>query len=220
MAYYDIDTAKFIKDNVPARKRMQLPVLDYLLSGLLNAFTRWVSIFKLYKEGNGPLYTPGTYNYGELLGYNGRLYECTKDGTTTDPSDSNSWRLLFSYIGTNSSQLYNGTVMQFEYALNTYFGLNYSPTPLASDIYIVTNTIPDPQFLVSTLDTQTSTVGLVGGDTYVGPTFTLTTLPKSFTIYVPFVWYFANFGTTGDGPFTSFVNLYVTEGTTYSISTY
>lgn len=220
MAYYDIDTDKFIKDNAPARKRLQFPVLDYLLKGLLNAFTRWVAIFKLYKEGGGFVWIAGTYNYGDLAGYNGRLYECTKNGTTTNPSDSSSWRLLFSYIGTNTSQLWNGTTMQLEYALNTYWGLTYSPTPLASSIYIVTNVIPDPQFLVSTSDTQTSTVGLVGGDSYVGPTYTLSTIPASFTVYVPFVWYFSNFALLGDGPLFASINPYVTEGTTYTISTY
>ena len=220
MAYYDIDTEKFIKDNAPARKRLQFPVLDYLLKGVLDAFTRWVSIFKLYKEGGATNYAAGTYNYGDLVAYNGRVYECYVNGTTTDPSDSNSWRLLFSYIGTNSSQLYNGTVMQLEYALNTYWGLTYSPTPLASDIYIVTNVIPDPQFFAGINETASSTVGLVGGDSFVGPTFALATIPTSFTVYVPFTWYFANFGLTGDGPLLASINPYVIEGTTYTISTY
>ena len=88
MAYYDINTDKFIKDNAPASNRLQFPVLDYLLKGLLNAFTRWVAIFKLYKEGGATNYAVGTYDYGDLVAFNGRVYECTKNGTTTNPSDS------------------------------------------------------------------------------------------------------------------------------------
>ena len=220
MAYYNINTDKLVRDNVPARKRLQLPVLGPLISALLSAFTRWSKLFVKYKEGGADPYAAGTYNYGQFVGYNGRVYECTKNGTTTDPSDATSWRLLFNYIGTNESQLYNGTVMQLEYAMNTYFGLNFLPTPTASDIYIVTNTLPDPQFLVSTESTLSSTVGLQSSDSFVSLTYSLTTSPPSFTIYVPFVWYFANFGTTGDNPIRAFVNLYVTEGTTYSIQTY
>lgn len=219
MAYYDIDTEKFIKDNAPARKRLQLPVLDYLLKGLLNAFTRWVSIFKLYKEGGATNYAAGTYNYGDLVAYNGRVYECYVNGTTSAPSDSNSWRLLFNYIGTNNSQLWNGTVMQLEYALNTYWGLTYSPTPLASDIYIVTNTIPDPIFAVGTDDNNTSAVGLQISDGFVPLTYATATLPASFTIHVPFVWYL-NLSFDPDQKIRAFVNQYVTEGVTYSITTY
>lgn len=220
MAYYDIDTDKFVKDNAPARKRLQFPVLEKLLKGLLNGFTRWVAIFKIYKEGGATNYASGTYNYGALVAYNGRVYECTKNGTTTNPSDSNSWRLLFNYIGTNDSMKYNGTKMQLEYALNTYWGLSYSPVPMASDIYIVTNTIPDPVFAVGLDDTNTSVVGLDTSGSYVPLTYTNSALPKSFTIYVPFTWYVTNYGITGDNPIRAFVNLYVTEGTTYEIQTY
>lgn len=219
MAYYDIDTEKLIKDNAPARKRLQFPVLNYLLKGLLNAFTRWVSIFKLYKEGGATNYTAGTYNYGDLVAYNGRVYECLANGTTTDPSDSTKWRLLFNYIGTNSSQLYNGTVMQLEYAMNTYWGLSYSPTPLTSDIYITTNTIPDPIFAVGTDDNNTSAVGLEISDGFVPVNYVTATLPASFTIHVPLVWYLT-LSLDPDQKIRAFVNPYVTEGVTYSITTY
>ena len=220
MAYYDIDTEKFIKDNAPARKRLQFPVLDYLLKGLLNAFTRWVSIFKKYKEGHTVIWSAGTYNYGDLVAYNSSVYECYVNGTTTNPSDSTRWRLAFTmWRGTNEGQQYNGTVMQLEYAMNRYWNLNFSNTPGASDIYITTNTIPDPIFAVGTDDNNTSSVGLEISDGYVPLTYATALLPASFTIYVPFVWYL-NLSFDPDQKIRAFVNQYVTEGVTYSITTY
>ena len=49
MAYYNINTDKLVRDNVPARKRLQLPVLGPLISALLSAFTRWSKLFVKYK---------------------------------------------------------------------------------------------------------------------------------------------------------------------------
>ena len=220
MAYYDIDTEKFIKDNAPARKRIQFPVLEKLIKGLVNAFTRWVSIFKKYKEGYTTTWTAGTYNYGDCVAYNGGVYECTQNGTTTDPSDSSRWRLVFTmWRGANEAQLYNGTVMQLEYAMNRYWNLNFVPTPMASDIYIVTNTIPDPVFAVGVSSASSSSVGVSSSDSYVPVNYASALLPKSFTIYVPFVWYL-NLSFFPDEKIGAFVNQYVTEGVTYSIQTY
>lgn len=221
MAFYDIDTEKFIKDNAPARKRLQFPVLERLLKGLLNGFTRWVSIFKKYKEGYTTFWNNSTtYNYGDCVAYDGKVYECFVNGTTTTPSDTSSWRLLFNlWRGTNEGQQYNGTVMQLEYAMNRYWNLTFSNTPGASDIYIVTNTIPDPVFTVGTDSVGSSSVGLVYSDGFVPLTYATATLPASFTIHVPLVWYLT-LSTDPDQKIRSFVNQYVTEGVTYSISTY
>lgn len=221
MAYYDIDTEKFIKDNAPARKRMQFPVLDYLLKGLLNAFTRWVSIFKKYKEGYTTFWNNSTtYNYGDCVAWDGKVYECYVNSTTANPSDSTRWRLLFDlWRGTNEGQQYNGTVMQLEYALNRYYNLTFSAVPMASDIYIVTNTIPDPVFAVGTDDNNTSAVGLEISDGFVPLTYATALLPASFTIHVPLIWYIT-LSSNPDQKIQAFVSQYVTKGVTYSITTY
>lgn len=221
MAFYDIDTDKFIKDNAPARKRLQFPALEKLLKGLLNGFTRAVSLFKKYKEGFTTFWNNSTtYNYGDCVAWGGGVYECYVNSTLSDPSDSTRWRLIFSlWRGSNESQLYSGSVMQLEYALNRYYNLTFSNTPGSSDIYITTNVIQAPVFAVGTDSTNTSTVGLATSESFVPVTYSASSLPASFTIHVPLVWYIT-LSTDPDLKIRSFVNQYVTEGVTYSITTY
>jgi hypothetical protein len=220
MAFYNIDTEKFINDNVPTFKRLQWPALSRLAKGLLTAFTRLVGIFIKYKEGGAVIYTAGTYNKGDLVTYNYQVFECYVDGTTSTPDDRGRWRSLFTnWRGTNEAQLYNGNSMQLEYALNRFYGLTFSNTPNTSSIRVATNTIPEPNFLVSTLASQSSQAGLTTSDNWVGLTYSSTAAPTSITIRVPIVWYFS-LSTNPDEKIRSFADNYVAEGLTYTIQIY
>lgn len=222
MAYYDINTQKFISDNLPARKRVQFPVLDQLAKGLLSPFTRWVAIFKAYKEGVSTIYAPGTYDEYDMVVYNGQVFECYVNGTTTAPDDTSRWRLLFRlWRGTNEGQNYNGTSMELEYALNRCWNLTFSPIPLTSSIRVVTNIPPTPQFFASTIESTASTVGTtdVLAESYAGLTYSVASTPASFTIRVPLAWY-TGLGADAENKIRSFVNQYVTEGVTYNIQIY
>lgn len=219
MAYYDIDTENFARDNTPQFKRERYPALLRFIVGLLKPFTRLISILKVYKEGTTNLWSAGTYQQGEIVAYNGQVFEAINT-TTATPDDTANWRLIMNnWRGAYEMQTWSSSIMILEYALNTYWGLTYSTTPLASDIYVVTNVIPTPVFAVSPDSLTSDTIGLVGGDSYVALTYSVSSTPKSFTIHVPLAWYLT-LSTNPDEKIRAFADNYVCEGVTYSITTY
>ena len=220
MAYYDIDTENFVRDNTPQFKREQLPVLLRFIVGLLKPFTRLINILKVYKEGTTDQWTAGNYNKGDIVAYNGQVFEAIVDTSGSTPDVTSDWRLIITmWRGAYEEQTYQSSTMMLEYALNKYWGLTYSPTPGASDIYIITNTMPNTVFAVGVDSQFSNVVGVSSSEGSVPVNYSVSTIPANFTIYVPLVWFF-NLSANADEKIRAFADNYVCEGVTYSISTY
>jgi hypothetical protein len=219
MAYYDIDTENFTRDNTPQFKREQFPVVLRLIVGLLKPFTRLVNILKVYKEGTINIWTPTFYNKGEIVMYGYQVFEAKVD-TSNAPNITADWRLITRFWrGSNEVQTYTSNTMMLEYALNRHYNLTYSTTPLASDIYITTNTLADSVFAVATDSTFSNVVGVDSSEGVVPVNYSVSTITTNFTIHVPFVWYL-NLSFTPDEVIRAYADNYVAMGLTYNITTY
>ena len=220
MPYYDIDTENLVRDNTPQFKREQYPVLLRLIVGLLKPFTRLVNILKVYKEGTTTQWTAGNYAKGSIVAYNGQVFEAKLNTTGSTPDITSDWRLLTTmWRGAYEQQTYQSSTMMLEYALNRYWGLTYSPTPMASSIYIVTNTLQDSVFAVATDSQFANVVGLQSSEGVVPVNYSVSNITTNFTIYVPFVWYL-NLSFNADEKIRAFADNYVAMGLTYNITTY
>jgi hypothetical protein len=220
MAYYDIDTENLVRDNTPQFKREQFPVVLRLIVGLLKPFTRLVNILKVYKEGTTDIWTAGNYNKGDLVAYNGQVFEAKVDTIGTTPDITADWRLITTmWRGAYEAQTYATSTMMLEYALNRYWGLTYSTTPLASDIYVTTNTLADSVFAVATDSTFSNVVGVQSSEGVVPVNFSVSTITTNLTIHVPIAWY-TSLGLNANEKIQAFADNYVAFGLTYNITTY
>ena len=220
MAYYDIDTENLVRDNTPQFKREQYPVLLRLIVGLLKPFTRLVNILKVYKEGTTTQWTAGNYAKGSIVAYNGQVFEAKVDTIGTTPDVTADWRLITTmWRGAYEQQTYQSSTMMLEYALNRYYALTYSPTPLASSIYVTTNTLADSVFAVATDSTFSNVVGIDSSEGVVPVNYSVSTITTNLTIHVPIAWY-TSLGITPDKKIRAFADNYVAMGLTYNITTY
>lgn len=165
-----------------------------------------------------------TYAKYAQVKFNKQVYQSLEDGNIGNtPSNSpTKWALVQeNFIGVSERILYGGQKLTLEYALNKWFGTVFRQPNLVSDIYIGTNVIPVPAFIVGDTEPFSSTVGRTISSEYIGPTPVLT-VTSNFTIYVPEAVYNALDPDmiNNERIFRSFADRYVPAGLTYNIETY
>jgi hypothetical protein len=219
MSIYNISLSKIVSDLLPPKKRTDEN--KSLLSGLFTAWHRRTQDLYDYKRGSG--YTPyvaGTYNQYDIVIFEKGVYECWENGTTTDPTDTTSWKQLNkSFIGADESQYFNGNRIVLEYALNTWFGTTFNNPPTLSDIYITNNVNLAPIFRVGTTESASSSVGVESSSEFVPVEFSVNTPLPSFAINVPIAFYTA-LGANAEQIIRDYADKYVATSITYEIITY
>lgn len=111
-----------------------------------------------YRLGNTyPVYlSGGTYNTGDIVQFNQRVYESNVDSNTDSPPSTNWSVYLPSFIGVDTRVYFNGQKLVLEYALNQYLFTSFRQPPLVSDVYISLAPLDIAGFLVA--ETTGSTV--------------------------------------------------------------
>lgn len=218
MGFWDINISQFVSDILPRSKRTD--EVKSLGRGLLSAFGRRAVGLQEFKEGTAAsVYAAGTYAKYDQVVYNYALYESLEDGNTADPSDSSKWlKIADAFLGSDEMQLYDGTRIGLEYALNRWFGTTFNNPPTLSDIYI-TNNVPDYTFIVGVDEPDCNNVGIDSSDGVVPLTYSYSAAVPLFTINVPAAFY-AGLGADAEQIIRNFADNYVNTSITYDIQTY
>lgn len=135
------------------------------------------SLFGTYYEGStADPYAAGTYDYGDEVIYQKRVYSSLKDVNTDDPTVATSWYLKTdNFIGLKERVLFNGGRLVLEYALNKDFdGTFRQPstpegiTDTKSDIYITNDTSVKYGFFVGETEAYSSSIGQTTSSDWIG----------------------------------------------------
>lgn len=219
MGFWDINISQFVSDILPRSKRTD--EVKALGRGLLSAFGRRAVGLQEFKEGTAAsVYAAGTYAKYDQVVYNYALYESLEDGNTADPSDSSKWlKIGDAFLGSDEMQLYDGTRLGLEYALNRWFGTTFNNPPTLSDIYITNNVPNDPTFIAGLTTGTSSAAGLLGSTEFVPLTYSYTAPLPLFSINVPIAFY-TGLGVDAEQIIRNFADRYVNTSITYDIQTY
>jgi hypothetical protein len=180
-------------------------------------------LFTDYKVGdNYPNYAAGSYSKFQRVIYGQSVYESLSDSNTALPTNTDFWRVYQNnFIGVDERVKYNHVKLTLEWAINKRFGTTFRQPPLISDIYFVTNVVPNPPFLVGGIEENSSIVYANGSEQFIINAYSFTGY-YNFSIYVPVaVWTALSTVTSArDTIIRNFVDLYNTAGITYNIITY
>lgn len=231
MGLYDININSQSTDLIPVEKRSVEN--KRLLVSLLSVFSRQWNIFLAYLKGaDNPLsaniWAAGTYTLGNYIIYQptGQVYECTVASTTEIPSTSTDWKLVLdSFIGTNESQYFNGSVEMLVYALNRRFSTTFvnDPNVQTSDIYLETLTDSDAMFQIGYTDSESSAIGEITVNTTEQLTYNDTvSYNNAFNIKIPVADYNALGATSAQrtASVKNFANKYIVAGIYYDVIPY
>jgi hypothetical protein len=126
-------------------------------------------IFVVWRTGSAATdYAAGTYAKGDRVKYYGAVYESLEDSNTDAPGTAKWIKLTDYFIGVDDRVLFNGQKIIYEYALNTWFGTTFDPTPGASDIYITTNPIVSGNFRTGVTEVRSSSIGVTRSSEPIG----------------------------------------------------
>lgn len=180
-------------------------------------------LFTDYKVGDSyPNYAAGSYSKFQRVIYGQLVYESLADSNTALPTDTDFWRVYqTSFIGVDERVMYNHIKLTLEWALNKRFGTTFRQPPLVSDIYITTNVIPNPPFLIGGIEENSSISYADGSEEFIINSYSFTGY-YNYSINVPVaVWTaLSSVSSARDTIIRNFVDLYNTAGITYNIITY
>jgi len=182
-------------------------------------------LFTIYKDYSvSPNWTAGTYARNQLVKYNKSIFQSVENGNTTEPTQSDKWRLVSeNFLGSDFRLSITGSKLNLEYALNTWFGSTFrQPSVGNSDIYLTTNNISlAPIFRVGLTEIESTSVGTLTSSQLVVDSYSFAT-QYNITINIPTALY-TSLGTTNDirnSVVRSFADKYINAGLTYQIQTY
>lgn len=215
---YDISTDQAAVDQFPPDKREPQPLA--LMQALLKA-AQWSRDLVLggFKLGStAPGYSAGAYNIYDQVKFQKHVYECIKQGTTNDPTNTTDWRLIQeNFIGVDERIKYNGQKIVLEWALNTEFdGVFRQPaTGLNSDIYISNIAASLAGYRIGQTETGGSSTGQTISSDSIGGTYPFVQI-NNFQINFKA----SLFALTNDKAVRNFVNKYIPISLNYVIVTY
>jgi len=222
MSIYDLNWKQKVIELLPPDKRFT-KFVAWLLNLVKPAEYNNNRIFFDYKIGAVyPNYAAGTYNKFDRVKYGQTIYESLQNSNTTAPPNALFWRVYQqNFIGVDERITYNHQKLTLEWALNKRFGTTFRQPPLISDIYINTNVIANPPFVVGGDEPISSTIYGVTGTEFIINSYTFLNF-FNFTIYIPVaVWTALSADTAArDVIVRQFTDLYNTAGLTYNIITY
>jgi hypothetical protein len=222
--FYDIDLLTLIGDILPTDER----TIEnrWMMYGLFKGIERTHHSFLDFKRGadissNWVLWFSTTFFYGDRIIYfnSGEVYECVVTSTSSEPTTSTDWvKVSDSFIGNDEIQLYNGSKISLEYALNRRFYTQFYQPPTQSDIYISTINTNPLVFVIGANASNSSIVYSNISSEFVINSNTFTTV-NDFTIFIP-TSLDAVLGTDAEKIIRDFVDRYITFGLKYLIQTY
>ena len=188
----------------------------------------------MWREGSLPQIwnSADTYTNGDLVlgwfNYTRGIFLSLKNSNTDPLGDTNSWLLIINdFIGIDERILYDGNKLILEWALNKYFGTTFRQPPNIPDIYIDDSDANYGTFYISN---QPYIAGQIfnhesrGYITNITYPVLASAASTNFVIFFPSSLYVTLPGYTGTGScdtyITNFVNNYVYDGLTYTISLY
>lgn len=182
-------------------------------------------LFTIYKDYSvSPNWTAGTYARNQLVKYNKSIFQSVENGNTTEPTQSDKWRLVSeNFLGSDFRLSITGSKLNLEYALNTWFGSTFrQPSVGNSDIYLTTNNILQiPVFRVGITEIESTSVSTESSSESVINLYNFTE-QYNLTINIPTA-LFTSLGTTNEirnSVVRSFADKYINAGLTYQIQTY
>jgi hypothetical protein len=182
-------------------------------------------LFTIYKDYSvSPNWTAGTYARNQLVKYNKSIFQSVENGNTTEPTQSDKWRLVSeNFLGSDFRLSITGSKLNLEYALNTWFGSTFrQPSVGNSDIYLTTNNIlPIPIFRVGLTEIESTSVGTLTSSQLIVDSYSFAT-QYNITINIPTALY-TSLGTTNDirnSVVRSFADKYINAGLTYTLTIY
>jgi hypothetical protein len=200
-----------------------------------NTFVKWIysllkpseyndaRIFTDYKVGAVyPVYIAATYSKFQRVIFGQSVYESIIDSNTTAPPNATGWRVYQdSFIGVDERLTYNHQKISLEWGLNKRFGTTFRQPNLVSDIYITTNVVVNPPFIVggdepiSSVTYRTNSTEFIINNYSFGNFF-------NFTIYVPVAVFNAlsSNASAREPIIRNFVDRYNSAGITYNVVTY
>ena len=218
---YDINYNQQIIELLPPNKRYRNTIawltdcmastLQYLRDAVLGD----------YRQGSSATaWAAGTYARKAKVVYKMGVYVSLVDNNTDTPGLTDNWYLQQTfYIGLEERILYNGNNLVLTYALNKWFGTTFrQPGTGTSDIYITTNQVAQPFFLVGYTEAVSSAVGFDGSDQFVVSDYSFSPQYNA-TVYVPNI-LIASLGSSAIALLTSFINMYIYAGLTFKIVGY
>lgn len=226
MTTYNVNINQASIELLPPDKRY--PVNISLIQGLLKPL-QWArdSFFSTYYEGSSaPIYTAGTYAYGDEVIYQKKVYSSLKSANTDSPTVATSWYLKSdNFIGLKERVLFDGGKLVLEYALNKEFSGTFRQpttpqgiTDTKSDIYITNDTSVKYGFFVGQTEPFSSSVGQTTASDYIGSANPYVYL-NNFIIHIPTS--LLNIGTTSNYKSVSnFVNQYIPSSINFTIVNY
>jgi hypothetical protein len=184
-----------------------------------------VLLFNVYRDYQIlPNWTAGTYAKNQLTKYGKSIFQSIENGNTTEPTYSNTWRLVSdNFLGSEFRLSVTGSKLNLEYALNTWFGSVFrQPAIGISDIYVLTNTIiPVNVFRVGIIEFESTGVYSNISEQFVINSYSFTSQYNLF-INVPLS-LFNSLGATNEirnSIIRNFADKYINAGLTYQIITY
>jgi len=182
-------------------------------------------LFTTYKEfANVANWTSTSYAKNTLVKYSKSIYQSIENNNTTQPTQSDKWRLVSeNFLGSDLRLSITGSKLNLEYALNTWFGSTFrQPSVGISDIYLTTNNLIQlPIFRVGINEFESTSVYSETSEQLVFNSYSFVT-QYNLTINVPIV-LFTSLGTTDDirnSIVRNFADKYINAGLTYKIQTY
>ena len=226
MTTYNVDINQASIELLPPDKRY--PATIALTQSLLKPL-QWArdSFFGTYLGGStAPLWSAGTYAYGDEVIYQNKVYSSLKSGNTDSPTLAGSWYMKSdNFIGLSERVLFNGGRLTLEYALNKEFrGVFRQPTTpqgitdAKSDIYLTNDTSVKYGFFVGQTEPFCSSVGLTTSSDYIGSANPFIFV-NNFIIHIPTS--LLNVSTTSNYKSVSnFVSQYIPASINFTIVNY
>jgi len=223
MPFFDFDIATHTVQLMPPDKRKinNVAIWQSMLSPL-----QWVrdNFFGTYYEGStAAKYSTGTYNKGQQVIYDKKVYESLIDVNADLPTTLNWFLVTSNFVGVKERVLYNGNKLIFEYALNKEFGTTFrqpnSPvTPTNSDIYLTNTPSSVVGFVVGATEVFSSSVGTLSSSAFVGGNSPFVYV-QNFTINIP-ASLATSLGVNYAKIISSFADKYAAAGLRYTVTTY
>lgn len=207
---YLIDFDNLIESNLSPDKREPKTVqfLTTCADTIKNLYVQTTQTYKFQSSVSN--WSAGSYSINDLVRYGKVIYQAIKN-TTLDPTNSSDWLIVSeNFLGVDNRLKINGTKIVLERALNQWLG------QVDGTIYIDTNIVESPVFLVGFTESECSQVFSNKSSELVSNSFTFVS-QHNCTIFVPTAVHTA---IGGDSIIRNFTDKYISSGITYNIQTY
>lgn len=218
---YDINYNQQIIELLPPNKRYRNMIA--FLTDCMTSTLQYLrdAVLGDYRNGStATAWVAGTYARSAKVIYKKGVYVSLIDNNIDTPGMADNWYLQqTSFVGMNERIFYNGNNLVLTYALNKWFGTTFrQPGTGTSDIYILTNVVAQPVFLVGFTEAVSSAVSFEGSSEFVVYDYNFSPQYNA-TVYVPNT-LIASLGSAAIALLSSFINMYIYAGLTYNIVGY